>query len=100
MGNVKYRYLRHSAAGDQYVGRAASGIPVVDEKFAVSPPYFDASQKEGTTEIEVQVEVDRVVDSICSPDASHNLKKVLKCYWLHLPHHDWINNNIPSKHPI
>ena len=72
---VKDRYLHHSAARDQYAGRGASGIPVVDKKFSVSPPYFDASQKEGTTEIEVQVEVDRVVDSICSPDTSQNLKK-------------------------
>ena len=28
------------AAGDQYVGRTITGLPVLDPRFASSPPYF------------------------------------------------------------
>ena len=41
MGHVKERYLQFEKAGNQYLGRAVSGLVVNDVKFAVSPPFFD-----------------------------------------------------------
>ena len=37
---VQDRYIHVEAAGDQYVGRTITGLPVLDSKFASSLPYF------------------------------------------------------------
>jgi len=41
LGGVLMRYLKYEAAGDQYVGRCASGLDQLTSEFAISPPYFD-----------------------------------------------------------
>ena len=41
MGGVKDRYLKRESAGDQYVGRCATGLDQLSKGFAISPPYFD-----------------------------------------------------------
>ena len=38
MGAIQDTYLRYEAAGDQYVGRVASGLPLCSPKFAALPP--------------------------------------------------------------
>ena len=38
---VKDRYFRHDSAGDHYLGRTLSGLPILHKEFAISPPYFD-----------------------------------------------------------
>ncbi len=43
LGGVLMRYLKYEAAGDQYVGRCASGLDQLCSGFAISPPYFDFS---------------------------------------------------------
>jgi hypothetical protein len=40
MKGVKATYIRYEAAGDQYVGRTVSGLPMEDERFTLLPPYF------------------------------------------------------------
>ena len=40
LGNVQDRYIFAGAGGDQIVGRAASGLPITDLRFAVLPPHF------------------------------------------------------------
>ena len=41
MGGVKDKYLKYEAAGDQYVGRCASGLNQLSKYFAMTPAYFD-----------------------------------------------------------
>eukprot|EP00835_Amoeboradix_gromovi_P006246 NODE_701_length_5037_cov_0.452318.p2 type:complete len:279 gc:universal NODE_701_length_5037_cov_0.452318:418-1254(+) len=43
MGGVQDRYLRYDAAGYQYVGRTVCGLPILDPKFALLPPFFKES---------------------------------------------------------
>ena len=50
MGGVKDNYLKRESAGDQYVGRCASGIYQLEETFATPPPYFDISSVEEKVE--------------------------------------------------
>ena len=45
MGGVQDTYLRYEAAGDQYVGRVVSGLPISSPKFAALPPQFDCCVK-------------------------------------------------------
>jgi len=40
LGGVQDRYIRYEAAGDQYVGRTAAGLPINDASFAILPPHF------------------------------------------------------------
>lgn len=44
LGGVKDRYLFYENAGDQYVGRCASGLRTDSTEFAMSRLYFDYSQ--------------------------------------------------------
>eukprot|EP00924_Labyrinthula_sp_SR-Ha-C_P014698 snap_masked-scaffold_85-processed-gene-0.23-mRNA-1 protein AED:0.28 eAED:0.28 QI:0/0/0/1/1/1/2/0/293 len=41
MGTVLNVYLRFEAAGDQYVGRTVSGLPISTYKFSTLPPRFE-----------------------------------------------------------
>ena len=40
LGNVQDRYIFAGSGGDQIVGRAISGLPLTDMRFATLPPYF------------------------------------------------------------
>jgi hypothetical protein len=46
LGGVKDRYLFYENAGDQYVGRCASGLATDTTDFAISRPYFDFTSLE------------------------------------------------------
>lgn len=46
MGNVKMRYLRHEVAGDQFCGRAVTGLNPIKSEFAVSCAYFQLEDGE------------------------------------------------------
>ena len=41
MGGVKDKYLKYKAAGNQYVGRCASGLNQLSKEFTVTPAYFN-----------------------------------------------------------
>ena len=41
MGPVKDRYIHYEKAGDQFVGRCATGISSLGKEFATSPVYWD-----------------------------------------------------------
>ena len=43
LGGVKDKYLFHENAGDQHVGRCASGLNSDTAEFAISRAYFDYS---------------------------------------------------------
>ena len=40
MGPIQDTYLRFESAGDQYVGRVVSGLPLSSSKFAAMPPEY------------------------------------------------------------
>ena len=41
MGPVKDRYIHYEKAGDQFVGRCATGISALGKEFSTSPVYWD-----------------------------------------------------------
>ena len=43
MGPMKDRYIHYEKAGDQFVGRCATGISSLTKEFATSPVYWDLS---------------------------------------------------------
>lgn len=46
LGPVQSRYIFEGAGGDQFVGRAATGISTSDMAFASLPPHFDETECE------------------------------------------------------
>lgn len=48
LDNVQDRYIFAGAGGDQIVGRAASGLPITDLRFAVLPPHFSTEDLDTT----------------------------------------------------
>ena len=44
MGPVKERYIHYEKAGDQFLGRAVTGLDISSDEFSVSPCYFDFSE--------------------------------------------------------
>lgn len=46
LGGVQNTYLRYEAAGDQYVGRVVSGLPLDSFEFSILPPHFSHSSSD------------------------------------------------------
>ena len=44
---MKEKYIHYEKAGDQYVGRVATGLNVNSTSFAVSCPYFEFGVDDG-----------------------------------------------------
>ena len=40
MGKVKDKYIQYAAVGDHHVGGLVSGLPVLNVKYACTPPCF------------------------------------------------------------
>ena len=56
MGSVKDRYIHHESAGDQFVGRTATGLSCLSTDFACSPCYFDFTDTENEEELRQQLD--------------------------------------------
>jgi hypothetical protein len=91
LGGVLDRYIRYESAGDQYVGRVASGLPN-DARFSVLPPYFK--------------EVNEfVLNSIkkCFPFFYNDPSLfgiIIYCLASVVHHHDWLVETLTLDHSI
>ena len=89
---VNYIY-RYEAAGDQYVGRVLSGLPIFSSKFATLPPHFPSTDNAVVRAI-----------SICFPQLEYDeyLRKLRKVCELCLAsvvfHLDFLQRTIPGDH--
>lgn len=54
---VKDRYFRHDSAGDHYLGRTLSGLPILQKEFAVSPPFFNVTNDTVLSELESKLDL-------------------------------------------
>ena len=52
MGSIQDSYLGYEVAGDQYVGRVASGLPLYSPKFAALPPQFKCTCQDDRRAVE------------------------------------------------
>ena len=57
---MKDRYSRHDPAGDHYLGRTLSGLPILQKEFAVSPPFFNI-----TNDDVLSAELESKLDLLC-----------------------------------
>ena len=47
MSAIQDTYLRYKPAGDQYVGRVISGLPLYSTQFAILPPEVEVNCQDG-----------------------------------------------------
>lgn len=90
MGGVQDTYLRYESAGDMYVGRVVSGLPLDKPEFAVVGPRF-----EGESAM-VLGQVKRVFGNV--PRSLIGIaQNALACL---VYHHDFLLEILPSNHPV
>ncbi|KAK1928348.1 hypothetical protein P3T76_016178 [Phytophthora citrophthora] len=90
MEGVQDRYLCHDAAGDMFVGRTVSGLPILQPDFAALPPRFTTSD----------AEVQRAKD-ICFPGLPQSIGFVAEFALASLIcHFDFLRDNLPDAHPL
>lgn len=88
--SVQDRYIHVEAAGDQYVGRTITGLPILDSNFAISPPYFKSKPNE----------FDQIMQCNFINLPSHLSKVVEYCLASIVYHKDYLINNFKNTHPL
>ncbi|KAG4238173.1 hypothetical protein PC116_g13780 [Phytophthora cactorum] len=90
MGGVQDRYRRHDAAGDMFVGRTASGLPILQPEFASLPPHFVHGE-----------EVVQKAKRICFPNLPEAVEFVGEFALAPLIYHlDLLREYLPGNHPL
>lgn len=92
LGSSLNRYLQKEAAGDQYVGRVVSGLPIHDASFAALPPHF---RQDAAATTVVSAAVRRVFpDVLC---AIEHLRPVLSiCLASIVYHMPWLRAHVST----
>jgi hypothetical protein len=99
MGPVKERYLFYEKAGDQFLGRAVSGMNMMTTKVAVLPPYFDTTTITDDEREQYQLEerIDQFVmeNMVGGGDIPSKTFIILhSCFASICYHYDFLQNNL------
>jgi hypothetical protein len=90
LSSVQDTYMRYESAGDMFVGRTVSGLPLDKPEFALLPPQFVARSSE----------VDKAIDS-CFNRIPANLRLVAEfCLASVVYHRNFLLDNLPRQHPV
>lgn len=93
LGGVQDQYSRYEAAGDQFLGRVVSGLPVNDSKFALLPLHFRDSSNENIKSILQQM--------FPSLSGESNLSGILQsCLGSLAFHSENQREYLPANHPL
>ena len=91
MGPIQDTYLRYESAGDQYVGRVVSGLPLSSAKFAALPPEITSIEKKHQ---------DKIVKEM-SPNLPASLNQVAKFIAGSLLYHfKYLKSILKPSHPF
>ncbi|ETP28325.1 hypothetical protein F442_22382 [Phytophthora nicotianae P10297] len=90
LGGVQDRYLRHDSAGDMFVGRTVSGLPIHKSEFAILPPRFKGER--------YQVETAK---RICYRGLPPNVSLIGEYALVSIVYHyTYLKEYLPDEHPI
>ncbi|KUF87133.1 hypothetical protein AM587_10002055 [Phytophthora nicotianae] len=90
LGGVQDRYLRHDSAGDMFVGRTVSGLPILDADFATLPPRFHGGRE--------QVEIAKRIGFRQLPRSASLIGEFALASIVY--HYEYLKENLPGNHPI
>lgn len=98
LGGVRDKYFKHQNAGDQYVGRCATGLDQTSKTFAVSPPFFDFGKlKTARERAQVRSKIGKwILDRIPNSEnvASHTLHVAYMCFASVCYHFDFLMDTL------
>ena len=101
MGPVKEKYIHYEKAGDQYVGRVATGLNVNSVEFAVSPPYFKfPAVDEGEGNSSIEDDIKNAITSLVPGGrrmSSQTFKLLTYCYASIAYHYDYLDRILHSR---
>lgn len=99
LGGVEDTYKRFEAAGDQYVGRVSSGLPMTSANFMMLPPAFKRYDSEGNClDLCVLEEALQLGFGVIPSDS---LKLVAEyCLASVVYHYSYLKNTLPVNHRI
>jgi hypothetical protein len=90
LAGVQGTYMRYEAAGDMYVGRTVSGLPINDASFALLPPHFS----------EEDTDIDNALAMIYPRLPGHLRYIVTYCLASLVYHREYLENTIHSGHAL
>ena len=96
LGPVQSRYIFQGPGGDQFVGRAATGLSLNDANFAVLPPHFDVSDGPPLT-LEDWEDILPGYVSFYPQSFRVALGYLLASL---VYHREWLRTNLPINHPL
>jgi hypothetical protein len=98
MPGVQGTYIQYEGAGDQYVGRTASGLPSNDSRFGVVGPFF--MEQEVGMDDPHWINLDRMVKSIFPnlPITCHLTGRWLLASLVY--HRTFLQETLPLEHPL
>lgn len=91
LGGVQDRYFRYDAAGDYFVGRTLSGLPLDSHEFAMLPPHFDV------TCVEVDDGIKMCFPYLYEREEFHPV--LARCLASLVYHSEWLMTTFPN-HPL
>ena len=98
LGGVRDKYFKHQNAGDQCVGRCATGLDQTSKSFAVSPPFFDFGKlKKGRERAQVRSKIGKwLLDRIPNSKnvASHTLHVAYICFASVCYHYEFLMDTL------
>jgi len=102
MGKVKDVYIKYGAAGDQHVGRVVAGLPVLNARYACSPPFFRIQQDDTIEPEEFECTVEDVDYAIATFFPTFEAKVTFKpvtvtCSAALLYGYTFLDSNVESK---
>lgn len=78
MGRVKAIYMRYVSAGDEFVGRCLSMLPLLSSKFSASPPHFKDDADEEFLQELVKVQFPTLYNvQVIKVNSAYRLKRIL-----------------------
>jgi hypothetical protein len=90
LGGVQDRYLRHDSAGDMFVGRTVSGLPILKAEFATLPPRFQGGRDQVAS-----------AKQICFRGLPQSLALISEYALASIVyHHTFLKENLPDDHPV
>ncbi|KAF0696171.1 Aste57867_13060 [Aphanomyces stellatus] len=94
LGSVQGQYIFEGSGGDQFVGRAATGLNVNDAKFATLPPHF------GNTALVTPSQWEEILPGYSTfyPPSFRSAIPFLLASLVH--HRDWLHRTLHSSHPL
>ncbi|ETV82806.1 hypothetical protein H257_04587 [Aphanomyces astaci] len=94
LGSVQGQYIFEGSGGDQFVGRAATGLNVNDDKFGILPPHF------GNMAVVTPALWEQILpgySTFYSPSFRSAIPFLLASL---VHHHDWLNRTLHPSHPL